>query len=60
MTQVATAMNIGSSMPGEGWRNYQNGKSRQERGYGRPWEVRRARILQLKINTSASRAYALA
>lgn len=31
---------------GEGWRNYQNGKSRQERGYGRPWEVRRARILQ--------------
>lgn len=31
---------------GEGWRNYQTGKSRQERGYGRPWEVRRARILQ--------------
>ncbi|HEG1688309.1 TPA: HNH endonuclease [Enterobacter cloacae] len=31
---------------GDGWRNYQGGKSRHERGYGRPWEIRRARILQ--------------
>ncbi|HHD7442588.1 TPA: HNH endonuclease signature motif containing protein [Citrobacter braakii] len=31
---------------GDGWRNYQSGKSRQERGYGRLWEIKRARILQ--------------
>lgn len=31
---------------GDGWRNYQAGKSRHERGYGRPWEIRRARVLQ--------------
>jgi len=30
---------------GDGWRNYQAGKSRHERGYGRPWDIRRARIL---------------
>lgn len=28
---------------GDGWRNYQSGKSRQERGYGRLWEIKRAR-----------------
>ncbi|MEB7926130.1 HNH endonuclease [Atlantibacter hermannii] len=31
---------------GDGWRKYQPGKSRHERGYGRPWEIRRARILE--------------
>lgn len=31
---------------GDGWRNYQAGKSRQERGYGRTWEIKRVRILQ--------------
>lgn len=31
---------------GDGWRNYQVGKSRQERGYGRSWEIIRERILQ--------------
>lgn len=31
---------------GDGWRNYQAGKSRQERGYGRPWEIIRKRVLQ--------------
>ncbi len=31
---------------GDGWRSYQSGKSRQERGYGRLWEIKRARILQ--------------
>lgn len=31
---------------GEGWRNYQPGKTRQERGYGRPWEIKRARIMK--------------
>lgn len=30
---------------GDGWRNHQSGKSRQQRGYGRPWEIIRARIL---------------
>lgn len=28
---------------GDGWRNYQSGKSRKERGYGRLWEIKRAR-----------------
>lgn len=27
---------------GDGWRNHQSGKSRQQRGYGRPWEIIRA------------------
>ncbi|EPY4939357.1 HNH endonuclease [Klebsiella variicola] len=31
---------------GDGWRNYQPGKTRQERGYGRPWEIKRARIMK--------------
>lgn len=31
---------------GDGWRNYQAGKSRKERGYGRSWEIIRERILQ--------------
>lgn len=31
---------------GEGWRNYQRGKSRQDRGYGRIWELIRPRIFQ--------------
>lgn len=30
---------------GDSWRNYAAGKSRQERGYGRSWELRRVRIL---------------
>lgn len=30
---------------GDGWRNYQAGQSRQERGYGRSWEIIRERIL---------------
>ncbi len=31
---------------GDGWRNYQPGKTRHERGYGRPWEIKRARIMK--------------
>lgn len=31
---------------GDGWRNYQPGKTRQDRGYGRPWEIKRARIMK--------------
>ncbi len=30
----------------DGWQRYQQGKSRQERGYGRSWEIRRVLILQ--------------
>lgn len=30
---------------GDGWRNYQTGKTRQQRGYGRSWEIIRAQIL---------------
>lgn len=30
---------------GDSWRKYTAGKSRQERGYGRSWELRRVRIL---------------
>jgi 5-methylcytosine-specific restriction protein A len=29
----------------DGWQRHTGGKSRQQRGYGRPWEIRRARIL---------------
>lgn len=28
-----------------GWQQHQQGKSRQERGYGSAWDIRRARIL---------------
>ncbi|WP_276851026.1 HNH endonuclease [Enterobacter oligotrophicus] len=30
----------------DGWKRHQQGKSRQERGYGRSWEIRRVLILQ--------------
>lgn len=29
-----------------GWETHQRGKSRHERGYGRPWDIIRARILK--------------
>lgn len=30
----------------DSWEAYRGGKSRHERGYGRPWDIRRARILE--------------
>ncbi|MFW5407729.1 HNH endonuclease [Pectobacterium brasiliense] len=30
---------------GDGWKRHAAGKSRQERGYGRAWDIRRMRIL---------------